>query len=151
MRSIKRRVEDDSEYDSESDFNKDDYVDKKQFLLWQTQIKEEIRQAKAQSLELRNKAWEDRAYVEKSANDGLALLKQELMGELIMRDDKIQSTQEDMMLSRKKLSNETSDFQIQFNVLKGSIQDVFNSYDAQVDDIRYLKNWSYKLNELMQL
>lgn len=56
-----------------------------------------------------------------------------------------------MQLSRKKLAKETSDFQVKFKELKASIQEIFSSYEQQVDEIRYLKGWSFKLNDLMVL
>lgn len=81
-------------------------------------------------LDLKEKVESQRAYQERVSAEGLQILRDDLMRELITRDELIQSAQEDMQLSRKKLAKERSDFQVQFNELKASINEVFSSYEA---------------------
>lgn len=62
-----------------------------------------------------------------------------------------ESIKEDLTLWNRKLARERTDMQVQFAELKHSVQEAQASIDHHVSEIRYLKKWSYKLNEVMHL
>ena len=63
----------------------------------------------------------------------------------------VENAREETVLALKRLGRERMDYQAQFNESKSKLNDMFSCIDSQLLDIRYLKQWSYKLNELLSM
>lgn len=84
-------------------FNKEDYVSKRE-------LRQTVKSLKALIIELREQLIKEKGFLETHSLEVSSLVRQEIIEKMILQDDQIQSTKEDLILSHKKLARERSDF-----------------------------------------
>ena len=56
-----------------------------------------------------------------------------------------------MDIVQRRLAHEREQYQAQLKDIKSAIQESINSMELQMGEIRYLKGWSQRLNEVLTL
>ena len=63
----------------------------------------------------------------------------------------MEGAKEEMQLAQRRLAKDRAEYQRQFAESKSKLADMFGCIDTQLLEIKYLKNWSCKLNELLSM
>lgn len=58
---------------------------------------------------------------------------------------------EEMDLAHKRLCHERQEYQGHLLDVKSTLQESINATEVQMNEIKYLKSWSYRLNDVLSL
>ena len=61
------------------------------------------------------------------------------------------SLKEEMDLAHKSLCHERQEYQGDLLDVKSVLQESINATEVQMNEIKYLKSWSYRLNDVLSL